>query len=219
MACWKPAPLINAPVSISAAMPWPFTGADSNLDKFAVANHWLARFPMWDWVGGRTSETSDVGLLPMALQGFDVDAFLEGAMECDKITRINNVKANPAALLALAWYYIGNGKGAKDMVILPYKDRLELFSRYLQQLVMESLGKGAISTAISFIKASPSMATRGPPINTPTSSNSGMASTTSSLHSLKFPQDRAGAPFFVQDERYVGRLFTGFFARNTPSFV
>jgi glucose-6-phosphate isomerase len=39
------------------------------------------------------------------------------------------------------WYYIGNGKGAKDMVILPYKDRLELFSRYLQQLVMESLGK------------------------------------------------------------------------------
>ena len=114
---------------------------DSNLDKFAVANHWLARFPMWDWVGGRTSETSAVGLLPMALQGFDVDAFLEGAMECDKITRINNVKVNPAALLALMWCYIGNDKGAKDMVILPYKDRLELISRYLQQLVMESLGK------------------------------------------------------------------------------
>src|SRR5208337_4819996 len=43
--------------------------------------------------------------------------------------------------LALMWYYIGNAKGAKDMVILPYKDRLELFSKYLQQLVMESLGK------------------------------------------------------------------------------
>jgi glucose-6-phosphate isomerase len=39
------------------------------------------------------------------------------------------------------WYYAGNGKGERDMVILPYKDRLELFSRYLQQLVMESLGK------------------------------------------------------------------------------
>src|SRR5208283_2753621 len=77
------------------------TGVDSNLDKFAVANHWLARFPMWDWVGGRTSETSDVGLLPMALQGFDVDAFLEGAMECDKITRLYNVTFNPAAQLAL----------------------------------------------------------------------------------------------------------------------
>src|SRR6266404_3565477 len=44
-------------------------------------------------------------------------------------------------LLALMWYYIGNGKGEKDMVVLPYKDRLVLFSKYLQQLVMESLGK------------------------------------------------------------------------------
>jgi glucose-6-phosphate isomerase len=39
------------------------------------------------------------------------------------------------------WYYAGNGKGEKDMVVLPYKDRLMLFSRYLQQIVMESLGK------------------------------------------------------------------------------
>jgi glucose-6-phosphate isomerase len=44
-------------------------------------------------------------------------------------------------LLALMWHYAGNGRGEKDMVILPYKDRLALFSRYLQQLVMESLGK------------------------------------------------------------------------------
>jgi glucose-6-phosphate isomerase len=51
------------------------------------------------------------------------------------------LKQNPAALLALAWYYSGNGKGEKDMVMLPYKDSLLLFSRYLQQLVMESLGK------------------------------------------------------------------------------
>src|SRR5207247_3661910 len=41
----------------------------------------------------------------------------------------------------LMWHYAGNGKGEKDMVILPYKDRLALFSKYLQQLVMESLGK------------------------------------------------------------------------------
>jgi glucose-6-phosphate isomerase len=66
---------------------------------------------------------------------------LRGAKTCDEITRVSDVKANPAAQLALMWYYIGNGKGAKDMVILPYRDRLELFSRYLQQLVMESLGK------------------------------------------------------------------------------
>jgi glucose-6-phosphate isomerase len=39
------------------------------------------------------------------------------------------------------WYSAGKGQGAKDMVVLPYKDRLVLFSKYLQQLVMESLGK------------------------------------------------------------------------------
>ncbi|HZN55601.1 MAG TPA: hypothetical protein VFB67_09795, partial [Candidatus Polarisedimenticolaceae bacterium] len=56
-------------------------------------------------------------------------------------TRVPEVRRNPAALLALAWHVAGGGRGARDMVILPYKDRLLLFSRYLQQLVMESLGK------------------------------------------------------------------------------
>src|SRR5438477_12513593 len=47
------------------------TGVGSELDKHAEANGWLARFPMPDWIGGRTSVMSAVGLLPMALQGFD----------------------------------------------------------------------------------------------------------------------------------------------------
>src|SRR5213079_1194603 len=55
--------------------------------------------------------------------------------------RAPDVARNAAMLLALMWYYAGNGKGDKDMVILPYKDRLALFAKYLQQLVMESLGK------------------------------------------------------------------------------
>ena len=59
----------------------------------------------------------------------------------DRETRQRDVLSNPAALLALMWYHAGKGRGAKDMVVLPYKDRLLLFSRYLQQLVMESLGK------------------------------------------------------------------------------
>jgi len=113
----------------------------SELDKYAIENKWLPRFPMWDWVGGRTSELSAVGLLPAALQGFDLDGLLAGARECDELTRIKNVKSNPAAQLSLAWYESGNGKGTKNMVVLPYKDRLELFSKYLQQLLMESLGK------------------------------------------------------------------------------
>lgn len=119
------------------------TQENSQLDKQAVAEGWLARFPMWEWVGGRTSETSAVGLLPAALQGFDIDSLLLGARCCDAATRVCNVIGNPAALLSLAWHFSGNGKGTKNMVILPYKDRLELLPKYLQQLVMESLGKEA----------------------------------------------------------------------------
>lgn len=117
------------------------TGAGSELDKVAVSKGWLRRFPMWDWVGGRTSELCAVGLLPAALQGLDIDAMLAGAKACDEITRQPNTAQNPAALLALMWHFLGDGRGSKDMVVLPYKDRLELFSKYLQQLVMESLGK------------------------------------------------------------------------------
>jgi len=117
------------------------TGEDSKLDKIASSEGWLASFPMHDWVGGRTSELSAVGLLPAALQGIDIQGMLDGAKEMDIATRVHDLKQNPAALLALAWYFSGNGKGEKDMVVLPYKDSLLLFSRYLQQLVMESLGK------------------------------------------------------------------------------
>jgi glucose-6-phosphate isomerase len=80
-------------------------------------------------------------LLPAALQGFDIYSMLAGARACDDVTRSRSIHSNPAAMLACAWYYIGNGKGSKCMVVLPYKDRLELFSKYLQQLTMESLGK------------------------------------------------------------------------------
>jgi glucose-6-phosphate isomerase len=117
------------------------TGAGSDLDKDAEKNGWLARFPMWNWVGGRTSVMSAVGLVPMALQGFKIDEFLAGAAAMDEKTRASDFTRNAAMLLALMWFYAGNGQGEKDMVVLPYKDRLLLFSRYLQQLVMESLGK------------------------------------------------------------------------------
>ena len=117
------------------------TGVGSELDRLAESEGWLARFPMWDWVGGRTSVTSAVGLLPAALQGIDIDSFLEGARLCDEVTRSTTLRDNPAAILALMWYHATGGGGRKDMVILPYKDRLLLFSRYLQQLIMESLGK------------------------------------------------------------------------------
>lgn len=84
---------------------------------------------------------SAVGLLPAALQGLSIEDLLKGAALCDEATRSKDTRSNPAALLTLAWFHATGGIGRKDMVILPYKDRLQLFSKYLQQLVMESLGK------------------------------------------------------------------------------
>eukprot|EP00897_Mesotaenium_endlicherianum_P004417 jgi/Mesen1/4002/ME000211S03185 len=117
------------------------TQQKSLLDKTAELEGWLARFPMFDWIGGRTSELSVVGLLPAALQEIDIRAFIKGAKVMDEATRVPSIKENPAALLALSWFWATDGVGSKSMVVLPYKDSLQLFSRYLQQLVMESLGK------------------------------------------------------------------------------
>jgi len=117
------------------------TGVGSAMDKYATDGNWLRRFPMWDWVGGRTSVMSAVGLLPAVLQGIDIDGMLAGARACDVVTRKPVTRENPSAQLALAWHFLTDGRGSRDMVVLPYKDRLELLSKYLQQLVMESLGK------------------------------------------------------------------------------
>ncbi|MEO0415402.1 MAG: glucose-6-phosphate isomerase [Verrucomicrobiota bacterium] len=117
------------------------TGDGSKLDQFAEENGWVARFPMEDWVGGRTSVMSAVGLLPAALTGVDIDQFLAGAAAMDEKTRSESVSDNAALQLALMWHHAGGGKGAKDMVVIPYCDRMDLLSKYLQQLVMESLGK------------------------------------------------------------------------------
>ncbi len=117
------------------------TGEGSLLDSYAKEQKWISRFPLWDWVGGRTSVSGVVGLLPLGLQGSDTKSFLEGMAHMDELTRGDSYSSNPALLLALGWYKATGGKGEKAMVVLPYKDRLLLCSRYLQQLVMESLGK------------------------------------------------------------------------------
>ncbi len=113
----------------------------SELDKFARSSNFLAVFEMAESIGGRTSETSIVGHVPAALTGVDFAAFLKGACHMDELTRSENYCENPAMLLSALWYIAGKGKGDRNMVIVPYSDRLVLLSRYLQQLVMESLGK------------------------------------------------------------------------------
>ena len=113
----------------------------SQLDGHAKSNNWLRVFEMADSIGGRTSETSIVGHVPAALTGVDFKSFLAGACAMDEWTRSNDAASNPAMMLSAMWYIAGNGKGDRNMVIVPYSDRLVLLSRYLQQLVMESLGK------------------------------------------------------------------------------
>lgn len=125
---------------------WPaqavaITVPGSKLDRQAASEDWLKRFAMQDWVGGRTSITSAVGLLPGLLAGVPMEDFLAGAAAMDSATRQPLLCGNPAALMAASWFVAGSGRGTRDMVVLPYRDRLQVFSRYLQQLVMESLGK------------------------------------------------------------------------------
>lgn len=117
------------------------TMANSALYDLAIREKWLDTFPTWDWVGGRVSLLSPVGLLPLRLLGIDITGLLSGAKAMDAVTRNPAISQNPALLLAALWHYFAEEKNIRTMVTLPYKDRLCFFSRYLQQLIMESLGK------------------------------------------------------------------------------
>ncbi len=110
------------------------TGPNSPLAD--LAKSWKLILPVWDWVGGRTSVCSPVGLAAMHLCGIDIDAFLRGAAAMDVWTR-TPAPNNPAALMALLW-----AQGGHDsMAVLPYVNGLRHLTRHLQQLIMESLGK------------------------------------------------------------------------------
>jgi glucose-6-phosphate isomerase len=113
----------------------------SKLDTYAKDRKWLKIWPMAESIGGRTSETAVVGHVPAAATAIDFGALLKGAQTMDEWTRSATLFDNPAYMLACTWYLLGKGKGDRNMVIVPYSDRLVLLSRYLQQLVMESLGK------------------------------------------------------------------------------
>jgi glucose-6-phosphate isomerase len=117
------------------------TTEGSSLATRAASEGWLRQFRLWPWVGGRFSSTSAVGLLPFALAGVDTAALLEGAREMDRWTRSEPWSANPASLIAGGLYVSGGGKGNKNLAVIPYADNLSLFPRFLQQLVMESIGK------------------------------------------------------------------------------
>ena len=100
--------------------------------------------PMWDWVGGRYSLWSAVGL-PIAL-AVGMPAFeqlLAGAAEMDAHVLRTPVRRNMAAWHAALAVWNRNALGLASHAVVPYDERLKLLPAYLQQLVMESLGKSA----------------------------------------------------------------------------
>jgi glucose-6-phosphate isomerase len=99
-------------------------------------------YPFWDWVGGRYSVWSAVGL-PIALQyGFETfKEFLAGAQAIDQHYRTAPLEENLPVLMALTLLYQQEQHGIKSFAVIPYADALDWFPKWLQQLDMESNGK------------------------------------------------------------------------------
>ncbi len=99
-------------------------------------------FPMWDWVGGRFSLWSAVGLSVALAVGFEnFDALLMGANEMDEHFKTASFDENMPVILALLSVWYNNFYNAETEVIIPYTQYLSRFSAYLQQGIMESNGK------------------------------------------------------------------------------
>lgn len=139
----------------TAARRW-LTGA---LGEDAVARHFVAvstnaervaefgidtanMFGFWDWVGGRYSVDSAIGLSVMAAVGKERFAeFLAGMHAVDRHFATAPLEANAPVLLALLGVWYSNFFGAESRAVLPYSNDLDRFPAYLQQLTMESNGK------------------------------------------------------------------------------
>lgn len=128
-------------------------------DESAIAKHFVAvstnaekvaefgidtknMFGFWDWVGGRYSVSSAIGLSLMCTIGpMDFMRFLEGFHAMDRHFATAETKENIPVLMALLGVWYTNFLGAQSHAVLPYSQDLARFPAYLQQLTMESLGK------------------------------------------------------------------------------
>jgi glucose-6-phosphate isomerase len=128
-------------------------------DQSSVAKHFVAvstnagevskfgidtanMFGFWDWVGGRYSMDSAIGLSTMLAVGSDnFRAMLDGFHEMDEHFRTTPLDKNLPVLMALLGIWYNNFFGAHTVAVLPYEQYLKRFPAYLQQLTMESNGK------------------------------------------------------------------------------
>ena len=99
-------------------------------------------FEFWDWVGGRYSMDSAIGLSTMLAIGPEhFRAFLDGLHQMDEHFRTAPFERNLPVLMALLTVWYNNFFGAQTVAVLPYEQYLKRFPAYLQQLIMESNGK------------------------------------------------------------------------------
>jgi glucose-6-phosphate isomerase len=126
-----------------AAVPAHFAAVSVNtkaMDEFGV--HPEYRFQMWDWVGGRYSVWSSIGVsLAIAIGSANFLEFLSGGYEMDQHFRTAPWAGNLPALMGLIGVWNINFMKLPTVAVLPYDDSLRRFSAYLQQLEMESNGK------------------------------------------------------------------------------
>ncbi|WP_282072029.1 glucose-6-phosphate isomerase [Polaribacter atrinae] len=125
-------------------IPKHFVAVSTNLE--AVDNFGIDKsnvFPMWNWVGGRFSLWSGVGLSISLSVGYDnYKALLEGAEEMDLHFKNEDFDKNIPVILALLSIWYNNFYGAETEAVLPYSQYLAKLPAYLQQAIMESNGKG-----------------------------------------------------------------------------
>jgi glucose-6-phosphate isomerase len=120
-----------------------FVAVSTNIEKvtqFGIAPENI--FPMWDWVGGRFSLWSAVGLSISLAVGFDnFDKLLKGANEMDDHFQNTTFDKNIPVILALISIWYNNFFGAESEALIPYTQYLQKLAPYLQQGIMESNGK------------------------------------------------------------------------------
>jgi glucose-6-phosphate isomerase len=120
-----------------------FAAVSTNTEKiseFGISQNNV--FPMWDWVGGRFSLWSAVGLSICLAVGYsNFSKLLDGAREMDEHFRTSPLRENIPVVLALLSIWYNNFYGAETEAIIPYTQYLHRLPAYLQQAVMESNGK------------------------------------------------------------------------------
>ncbi|MDX1718928.1 MAG: glucose-6-phosphate isomerase [Salegentibacter mishustinae] len=111
-----------------------------NVEEFGIAIDNV--FPMWDWVGGRFSLWSAVGLsISLAVGYNNFEALLKGAQKMDEHFKNSEFKENIPVQLALLSIWYNNFYKAESEAVIPYTQYLQKLPSYLQQAIMESNGK------------------------------------------------------------------------------